>query len=149
MLNFDAHQAQLLRLLSEFFGDTNVIPQMSLAAVFADCNEAAQEKLAAIALARTPDWSRTEKCLFTIVDTDGTPKLIVELFADDGNTVDLLLLDKQEQLEVLCREAQIHLAIFGYHELAQILDPSSGMSLLSCLSGKVLPRTTIPAGFGS
>lgn len=140
-------QAQLLRLLADFFGSDQVIPFMSISSVFTDLISDLSSFTEEFDGSCDQEWLKREKCLFTITDAQSDPKLIVELSAGDIDPIDLVNLKKQGIIEALCSEAKICFALISHHELAQILDPSSRVSLISCLSSKLVNEELFPLGF--
>lgn len=140
-------QAQLLRLLGDFFGSDQVIPFMSISSVFTDLVADLYNYAEEFDGSCNQEWLKREKCLFTIIDAEGDPKLVIELSAGDIDPIDLVNLKKQDILEELCSEAKICFALISHHELAQILDPSSRVSLISCLSSKLVNEELFPLGF--
>lgn len=134
MISIDHNEALLFRLLTSFFGNGRVIPHMS---VLAACGgELPQAKAGLPNAKELSDWARRQKCLFTIVNEDDVPRLVVELSVDTKSAVDLLELQKQEQMRPILVAAGVPLIIVSKSELAFVTDPESPNNWFHLLQSK-------------
>lgn len=111
---FDNNEAILFRLLCSFFGKDKVIPQMSIQCV---CGEKLSRQLAFC--------PKTTKCLFTVVNEDDTPCLIVELGIDLKDSLDIKELDKQQALSKLLPEAGIQYLVLSKSDFSFVTSPAN------------------------
>lgn len=111
---FDTNEAILFRLLSSFFGKDRVIPQMSISCI---CGEKISQKL--------NFCTKSTKCLFTIVNQEDDPCLIVELGVDNKDSFDLLELDKQQALAKLLPESGIQYIALSKSDFKFVTDSAN------------------------
>lgn len=135
----EVHEAQLFRLLSGFFGRERVIPNMS---VFCVCGGTPPAELKGMRGDIEP-WMRRNKCLFTIVDADDKPKLVVEFFSGRGDIIDAVEVEHQAILPQLLGAAGIRYVTLSTAELAETLDPHSSIDFFSLLESKVMEQAEV------
>ncbi len=111
---FDNNEAILFRLLCSFFGQDRVIPQMSLSAV---CGEKIAEQ--------TDFCPKSIKCLFTVVNEDDSPCLIVELGVENKDSLDLKELDKQQILKKVLPDAGIRYIVLSRSDFSFVTEPGN------------------------
>ena len=128
-------EAQLYRVLTALFGRDQVVPQMSVMAVCGgtlpqscDCDDVELDV-----------WAKKNKCLFTIVDSDDNPKLVVEFFSGFEQAIDVKEEEHQRVLEPLLGAAGIRYVTISPSEFAEILDPGSSLDMVAFLRSKVDP----------
>ena len=124
MSEMSLEESQLFRILGGFFGRDRVIWNMSVRAVcggsfpagiYSD-SERAQAQLSA--------------CLFTIVDDDDTPKMVVEFAADFGGAIDLAILERQSRLPQLLESAGIRYIAISAMEFDELVAPGGNSAAL-------------------
>lgn len=133
MVTFELHEAQLFNMLSSFFGRDRVVPHMSVLSV---CGGEIPE----IGKSLTKDvhsWARLNKCLFTIVDANDTPKMVVEFFSGFEDSVDPIEESHQRFLPVLLGAAGVRYVTFSAHEFSEVLNPNGTLDFFSLLEAKV------------
>jgi len=121
MIGLDSNEAILFRLLTSFFGRDRVIPQMS---VLAACGgELPEEKFKKEEQQAVALWAKQKKCLFTVVNQEDAPKLVVELGVDAKTSIDVAELDKQQQARPILSAAGVPYIILSKSDLSFITDP--------------------------
>ena len=134
MIALDNNEAILFRILTSFFGRDRVIPQMS---VLAACGgEIPEHKYKEEEQPAVAKWAKQKKCLFTVVNEDDAPKLVVELGVDAKSTIDLAELDKQEQARPLLSAAGVPYIVLSKKELSFITDPEGPSNWMHLLQSK-------------
>lgn len=133
MVFVDVQEAQLYRLLAGFFGRDRVVPHMSVLAV---CGGDLPAEVSD-ASGRLKTWARGTKCLFTIVDADDTPKMVVEFFSGFEEAIDPSEEERQRFLPNLLPAAGVRYVTMSWSELEELIDPSSSMDLYAFLEDKV------------
>jgi hypothetical protein len=133
MAHMDLREAQLFRILSSFFGRDRVVFRMSALAV---CGgqlppgvEFGEFDLAG--------WARLNPCLFTIVDGDDNPFMVIEFFSGFEVSIDVAEVEHQRYLRPLLAAAGIRYITMSDDEFSDILDPDGGLDILSFLKAKV------------
>lgn len=144
MIDLTHNEAILFRVLAGLFGIEQVIPNMSAISV---CGGNLPERLVwpkDELLARKGIypidpiiWARNNKCLFTIVDQNDCPCMVIEFSSDFTHTVDLVALEHKRFMEPLLSAAGIKYITISSEEFADILDPSSSLDLVTLLQAKV------------
>ena len=142
-------EAQLYNLLSGFFGREHVIPHMSVQAV---CGGSACINADKFANKNTPNqfssntlkpldikaWAQDTKCLFTIIDGQDLPKMVIEFFSGFSSVIDVQEEEKQRILPTLLAAAGVRYVTISPGELSELLNPNSLMDLQAFLQDKVL-----------
>lgn len=132
MIALDTNEAILFRLLTSFFGQDRVIPQMSiLAACGGEVPEHKYKEQPAVAI-----WARQKKCLFTVVNEEDAPKLVVELGVDAKSSIDLAELEKQAQARPLLSAAGVPYIVLSRSDLTFITDPQGRDNWFHLLQSK-------------
>jgi hypothetical protein len=128
MTEMSLDEAQLFRILGGFFGRERVVWNMSVRAVcggeFSDANA-------------DFSWAEAATCLFTIVDEDDAPKMVVEFALNLKGTIDLQLLERQSRLPKLLESLGIRYIMLTASEFNEILDPGSSLDLVSLLEDRL------------
>ncbi len=73
---FDLPEAQFFRLLCRLFGPEQVIPRMS---VYTVCGGRLPGAVEGLEGGQIQCWAKSNQCLFTILDQDDNPKVVIEL----------------------------------------------------------------------
>jgi hypothetical protein len=119
----------LLRLLSAFFGVDRVLYGMSLLSV---CGG----EEAGIGDA-DKSFARGRKCLFTVVDYDDSPRMVVELLPGKGTVVEMDYYDRQAFVEESLEQAGIRYVTVSVDEVDGVSDPDTPLDLCSLLINKL------------
>lgn len=132
MQAMDVFEAQLFRLLQGIFGEDNVLPYMRLKAITGG-------KLPDLSLDKFKEGSHDNlKCLFTVVDYNDEPKMVIDIDADEIDSIDILKFEKQEIVSAYLKELKIKYLLISLIELEQILDVTSELTLANCLHSKIV-----------
>jgi len=133
MVEMSLEEAQLFRILGGFFGRDRVVWNMSVRAVcggsFPEALGEADEDIAR--------WANIAGCLFTIVDADDAPKMVVELSTDLSRCIDVQQLDRQQRLPKLLDLCGVRYVLVSSSEFKEILDPNSPLDLVSLLKDRL------------
>ena len=73
---FDLSEAQFFRLLCRLFGAEQVIPKMS---VYTVCGGKLPRTVDGLEGSDIQGWAKANQCLFTILDQDDNPRVVIEL----------------------------------------------------------------------
>jgi len=134
MINLNLSEAQLLRMLSGFFGKENVIPMMSVLAVCG--GELPQDYF--VEGVDIHSWASRSKCLFTIVDSEDCPKAVFEFYSGiNGQAIEIDHLEHQQYLKPLLRSLGIHYITISNDEFAEMLDPRGKLDFISFLKNQM------------
>ena len=125
-------EAQLFRMLVSFFGKDRVLWSMSVRSVCGgsiplDSSHEDEQQV---------EWADNEKCLFTVVDGDDNPKMVMELSPDYSNYIEINQLERQKRLPQLLDACGVQYVTISSQELVEILDPQSSLDFLSFLKDK-------------
>lgn len=133
MSEMSLQEAQLFRVLGGFFGRDRVIWNMSVltvcGGVYPQC---ATQRVEAIAR-----WAGVAGCLFTIVDHNDLPKLVVEFAVNTADSIDLLLLERQSHLPELLKLCGVRYVVLTEREFQEVIDPQSSLDLVSLLGDRI------------
>jgi hypothetical protein len=135
MVNLSLQEAQLFRLLSGLFGGERVVPQMRVISVCGgELPVPASVDAAALRL-----WAESNRCLFTVVDADDNPRLVIEFFSGFERFIDPTEAEHQRYLPPPLEAAGIRYVTISPEEFSEILDPQSSLDLVAFLRDKVDP----------
>jgi hypothetical protein len=132
MIAFSVPEAQLFRLLVEFFGQDHVIPQMSVVAVCGGVlpNGSGENQ-------QLVEWAKQSKCLFTIVDQHDSPCMVVEFFAGFECSIDVQEEAHQRLLPPLLKAVGVRYVTISPKEFSEMLDPASALDMFTLLKAKL------------
>ncbi|NMC62487.1 MAG: hypothetical protein GYA55_04895 [SAR324 cluster bacterium] len=134
MINLDLLEAQLLRMLSGFFGRENVIPMMSVLSVCG--GELPKDYI--IEGVDLHSWASRNKCLFTIVDKQDCPKAVFEFYSGiNGQAIETDHVEHQQYLKPLLRSLGIHYITISKDEFSEMLDPRGELDFVSFLKNEM------------
>ena len=141
MVDLTLHEAQLFKLLSSFFGRDQVILKMSVLAV---CGGQLPHPLPSALLEYNirygaidlKHWAKSNTCLFTIVDHDDAPKMVVEFFSGFDDSIAVEDEEHQRILPALLGQLQIPYVTISVAELSEILAPTGTLDLCTLLEQK-------------
>ena len=125
-------EAQLFRLLVGFFGKERVLFSMSVRAVCGGDLSALPERLDD----ETRQWAERNRCLFTVVDDDDDPKMVVEFEPDFSSYIEVDLLERKSRLPALLKANGIQYLTITGKEMGEILDPNGLMNLVDLLKDR-------------
>lgn len=134
MINLSNQEAILFRILSDFFGKDQVIPNMSVSAVCGDKLPADYRPKASFDI---KVWSKKNKCLFTILDKLDNPCLVIEFFSGYSKSVDLTEVEHQTYMPDILQSAGILYITMTDSEFSEIIDPAAHLDFVAFLKSKV------------
>ena len=143
MLDLTQNEARLFRLLVDFFGKDSVLHNMSVMAVCGGTVPAAlftnptHTQIIGNKEFDIREWSRLNKCLFTIVDPADNPKLVVEFFSGFDTFISNAEVEHQRYLRPILQSAGIRYVTLSDLEFSEILDPSSSFDFRAFLEAKL------------
>ena len=141
MVTIDSNEAILFRLLVAFFGEDRVVPHMSLYAVCGgrlpgDLSDSLCDNIEAGCKKTVADWARENKCLFTIVNNDDDPRLVIEFVPHFDDQVDLDRLERQRYMRPFLEAAGVPLLTVSESEFLDLTRPGSGFDLMALLQSR-------------
>lgn len=154
MIEFSHSEALLFRMLTSFFGRDHVVPNMSVTSVCGGSlpenividqgivqlrRRAAGENPALNLGEKRTDlaaWARGARCLFTIVDFNDVPKMVVEFFSGFETAIDMRDLEHQIYLKPILAAAGIRYVTISDAEFADLTDPSGRLDVFTLLRAK-------------
>lgn len=125
-------EAQLFRMLSGLFGRERVVWNMSVRSV---CSGAASGRVD-IASVQADAWFDISGCLFTIVDDDDTPKMVVEFAPDFSRYIEVSQMERHQRLPSLLERCGIRYISISSADFRDMTDPGSSLDLVSYLKDK-------------
>jgi hypothetical protein len=133
MVEMSLQEAQLFRMLSGFFGRDRVVWNMSIRAV---CGGALPASLGSAVVTPTETWVDAAGCLFTVVDAEDTPKMVVEFAPDFSRYIEVPLMERHQRLPSLLEGHGIRYISITFEEFRDMTDPQSSLDLVSFLKDK-------------
>ncbi len=137
MISLELHEAQLFRVLTSFFGEENVIPNMSLMSI---CGGSLPESLSSVhtqgILGDVEIWARQSKCLFTIVDREDSPKVVFEFFSGFDRPFAPKDVESQRNVRPILQLKGIKYVTISLDEFNEILDPNGNLDFYHWLKDK-------------
>jgi hypothetical protein len=130
MTGYDLYTATFLRILTSLFGEDQVVVGMSL---FVVCG-------GVMPLDFVDDHievAKNRKCLFTIVNQDDRPCLVIDFAPGRYSTIDMGTFEYAEQMERALTEVGVKYISIDVCELTALQDPHSNLDLCTLLSEKV------------
>ena len=132
MTEMSLPESQLFRMLVSFFGKDNIVWNMSVKAVcsgeYPTLQSQSRDEIAT--------WAESAPCLFTLVDGQDNPKMVVELAPDFASFIELQQLERHQKLPGVLQACGIQYISISKAELNEMLDPSSSLDLVSFLKDK-------------
>jgi len=132
MAEMSLEEAQLFRMLVSFFGKDRVLWSMSLRAV---CGGDIPEQVRASSSEQVA-WAENDRCLFTVVDHDDNPKMVMEFSPDYSDYIEVDQLERQKKLPPILGACGVQYVTISSQELVEILDPRSSLDFFSFLKDK-------------
>lgn len=127
----ELHEAQLFRALSHCFGEDRVLFRLCASMVCRSSLRGRVEDESAV------NWELLSSLLFTIIDHDGDPHLVVEFDVEHGNVIDVNALERKEILGPLLTRIGVRYLVISRDELCEMLDPASELTLATLLLSKI------------
>lgn len=138
MLDLSLEEAQLMRLLSSFFGRERVIHRVSVLSVCGGKLSADLEYARlGVSAAELEAWARRNSCLFTIVDDDAKPCLVVEFKRERRDFIDVEEVEHSRFLGPILASQRIHYVTMSPAEFCEMMDPDAGLDMFSFLRDKI------------
>ncbi len=125
-------EAQLFRLLVGFFGKDRVLFSMSVRAVCGGDLGVQPEALDN----DTRAWAERNRCLFTVVDDEDDPKMVVEFEPDFSSFIEVEQLERKSRLPGILKAKGIQYLTISGKEMGEILDPNGTMDLVDLLKDR-------------
>lgn len=132
MAEMSLEEAQLFRMLSGLFGRDRVVWNMSVRSV---CNGVSPGG-GDIVPTQTESWLELSGCLFTVVDGEDTPKMVVEFAPDFSRYIEVTRMERHQRLPVLLEGYGIRYISISSAEFRDMTDPESSLDLVSFLKDK-------------
>lgn len=132
MAEMSLNEAQLFRLLVGFFGKDRVLFSMSVRAVCGGDLSCLPHVLDE----ETKAWAERNRCLFTVVDHEDDPKMVVEFEPDFSNYIEVEQLERKSRLPPLLKASGIQYLTITGQEMGEILDPNGHMDLVDVLKDR-------------
>lgn len=161
-------EAQLFRILATYFGRERTIPHMRVIAVCGGevpqlgdpealiparwlLDEGNGRRLtptqgAGRARGIIDSWARHHRCLFTIVDAQDRPKLVVEFFAGFGDFVDPQEEERQRFLQPLLAIKKIGYVTLAQDDFADLQRCESALEFFTFIQEKLGEGASSSAG---
>lgn len=133
----ELEEAQLFRMLTDLFGRDQVLFRMSALTVCGGQVDAVPHILrdgfaSASELSR---WAARQTCLFTVVDGNDSPKLVVEFAEEFRDIVDPILEEHHRILPMLLEGVGVRYVRILRAQLHAMLDPGTNYNLVMMLEG--------------
>lgn len=128
MINLSLAEAQLFRLLENFFGADRVIHGMSTFSIAGG--------LVPSSIEDKETWifqAKGTPCQFVILDHNEDAKLVIDLNFDYDGNVDLAKLERHEKLLVFLKQLNIPYVSIGAREFSALIDRDTGFTLVHLL----------------
>lgn len=122
-------EAQLFRMLGAFFGRERVVWNMSVRTVCGGVYPTITGETAE----SVADWAEASLCLFTVVDADDNPKMVVEFAPDFSAFIEVKQIDRHQRLPLLLQACGIEYVSVTSKEFQEIVDPASSLDFVSLL----------------
>jgi hypothetical protein len=132
MAEMSLDEAQLFRLLVGFFGKDRVLFSMSVKAVCGGDLGVQPKALDD----DTRAWAERNRCLFTVVDEEDDPKMVVEFEPDFSSYIEVEQLERKSRLPGILKANGIQYLTISGKEMGEILDPNGTMDLVDLLKDR-------------
>jgi hypothetical protein len=83
------------------------------------------------------DWAKKNRCLFTVVDNEDEPCMVVEFFSGYQQGIDPVEAEHQQYLPAILGGAGIQYVTISNEEFSELLTPESGLDFYVLLKAKV------------
>ena len=128
-VHLDSKQAILLRLLTDVFGKDNIVFDISLWLLLQDFENIASDN---------KDFKKL-KCLFTILDKNSTPKMVVNFdpLYDKEKYIDMKELEKHQILENNLKEVNITYLVINKDDFEGLTHPKHPVNIVDLFNFKL------------
>jgi hypothetical protein len=130
-------EAQLFRLLSEFFGMERVFYNMSLDCVY---NEFITDYDTPVIFSDQESfraWRRLRKFQFTVVNGDHSPRVVIDLTHDEQGAIDYNKINNLDVVKAVLETAGVIYVTINQSDLFKLMDPENSLDLCTLLLGKI------------
>jgi hypothetical protein len=131
-LDIELREAQLYRILMEVFGRERIVAQARISFV---CSG----KLPDLCPEMNPgyaEWAERFRCLFTVVNNEDEPRLVVEFLSDFTDFVDIREAERDRYLPEVLRQQGIHYMTVSNAEFGELLSAESALHFLHLMETK-------------
>lgn len=125
-------EAQLFGMLGAFFGRERIVWNMSVQTV---CG-GVYPKIPGETAESIADWAGVSACLFTVVDAEDNPKMVVEFAPDFAEFIEVKQMDRHQRLPQLLQACGIEYVSVTSREFQEIIDPKSSFDFVSLLKDR-------------
>jgi hypothetical protein len=132
MAEMSLNEAQLFRLLVGFFGKDRVLFSMSVRAVCGGDLFSLPHPLDD----ETRAWAERNRCLFTVVDAEDDPRMVVEFEPDFSSYIEVDQLERKSRLPALLQARGVQYLTITGEEMGEILDPNGTIDLVDVLKDR-------------
>lgn len=129
-------EAILYRILADLFGQERVIFAMSALAV---CG-GELPKEANLIDTEINSWAKKNKCLFTIVDHEDEPRMVVEFFSGFSSHIENTEVEHQKFLKPLLTHVGVTYVTLSEDEFNEAISPESTVDFCTLLHDKIKPE---------
>jgi hypothetical protein len=133
MIDLSHEQTLLLRVLTSFFGKDRVIPLMRVAAV---CGGNVPHDICAVDNEQAKVWADENRALCTLVDQNDVPRVVVDFCSKSDDAIEFLEVERRKFMQPIMHAAGIIYVAVNEEELAELLDPSNSLDILSLIGLK-------------
>jgi len=128
----ELREAQLYRILMDVFGRERIVPQARISFVCSgELPELCPEMNPGYA-----EWAERFRCLFTVVNNEDEPRLVVEFLSDFTDFVDIREAERDRYLPEVLRQQGIHYMTVSNAEFGELLSAESGLHFLHLMETK-------------
>jgi len=132
-VNLSAGEAQLFRQLMDVFGADRVLPHLPVSMI---CGQEYPESLQS-AFPELADWARTSICLFTVIDGESSPKLVLDIFEGFEASIEIDQVERQRYLPDLFAALNVHYITLSPAELESCSTSGNKEKLCAILEQKI------------
>ncbi|MEN9845329.1 MAG: hypothetical protein RIS36_476 [Pseudomonadota bacterium] len=141
MAEMSLNEAQLFRLLVGFFGKDRVLFSMSVRAVCGGDLSSLSHTLDE----ETRAWAERNRCLFTVVDAEDDPRMVVEFEPDFSTFIEVDQLERKSRLPAVLKASGVQYLTITGEEMGEILNPNGTIGLVDVLKDRFgIEDTTDP-----
>ena len=133
MVELTLEQAQLLRVLHALFGRDRIVCKVSVNLV---CDGALPAEFLGNGEA-LQSWAKHYKCLFTVLNEAGSPKLVVEFNHEFEEALDVQNFEFKPLLEPILKAKQVHYVSISRKEFDALLQGADTLEFVRLLGTKI------------
>ena len=140
MVELSLPEAQLFKLLASLFGAQQVIPHMRVKGVCGGRVPAVPNCPREV----ITTFVSQHRCLFTVLDHEDKPKVVIEFGDFFGDVVDAYVEEHQRLLPQVLRAIGVQHVWISMKEFAEVLDPTCSLDLWTLLHDRLQEGSTGP-----